>query len=435
MLQKMKKMWLPETVMTLLQKQVILWLSDLRSIFYIFLCTFYFILVILDNNRSRGSRGRGGGRGGYVNGGQRTPRNDKDNKKDEDNNSDKGDVKKEGRPQNNRNSGPRRSDDHKQGGYDNNRRKDGEFNRNHGDKNRDNKPRNYDNRQKDGQDNRNKDGHHENRARDGHDNRQRDGHDNRNKHGHVNRNKDGYDNRNKDGHDNRNKDNPKRDNNRRSDGKHENHSGKEGGHHVRGGNRHHNPHHKKSDGEKHEDYIPPAPTEDENEIYTTGIKSGSNFDKYNDIPVHVTGEDTPAVIENFQNSNLSQFILSNIEKSNYTIPTPIQKAAIPCILRNRDLMACAQTGSGKTAAFLLPIIDRVYNEKIECVVGKPQVLIVTPTRELAIQIYNETRKFSLKSFIKTCIVYGGVAAGYQSDNLEVSIHFNKKNIYRFGIIN
>lgn len=159
-------------------------------------------------------------------------------------------------------------------------------------------------------------------------------------------------------------------------------------------------------------------------MFTSGIKSGSNFDKYNDIPVNVTGEDTPAVIDSFENSKLSEFVQANIKKSNYVIPTPIQKAAIPCILRNRDLMACAQTGSGKTAAFLLPIIDRIYNENIECVVGKPQVLIVAPTRELGIQIFNETRKFSLNSFIKTCIVYGGVAPGYQSDNLEVKIRFN-----------
>lgn len=189
-----------------------------------------------------------------------------------------------------------------------------------------------------------------------------------------------------------------------------------------GGNRHQNHHHKKADGEKNAEYIPPAPTEDENEIFTSGITIGTNFDKYNEIPVNVTGEDAPAVIDSFENSGLSEFVLMNIDKSNYKVPTPIQKAAIPAILAGRDLMACAQTGSGKSAAFLLPIINRIQSENRELVIGKPQAIVITPTRELGTQIWQETKKFSTKSSLKTCIVYGGASAGYQSDHLERGCH-------------
>lgn len=118
-------------------------------------------------------------------------------------------------------------------------------------------------------------------------------------------------------------------------------------------------------------------------------------------------------------------LLTNIQKSGYKIPTPIQKAAIPIILGKRDLMGCAQTGSGKTAAFLLPIIHSLLEENAECVKGKPRALIISPTRELSIQIFNESRKFALHSNLKVCIIYGGTAVGYQSDNLEVRFQKRK----------
>ena len=68
----------------------------------------------------------------------------------------------------------------------------------------------------------------------------------------------------------------------------------------------------------------------------------------------IGGDNAPKPISSFEKMGLRQILMDNIEKSGYKKPTPIQKSAIPCIMAGRDLMACAQTGSGKTAAFLLP---------------------------------------------------------------------------------
>lgn len=168
-------------------------------------------------------------------------------------------------------------------------------------------------------------------------------------------------------------------------------------------------------------YIPPDPTEDEDEIFQSGISSGINFNKYDKIPVNVTPGAPPA-ISTFRESGLRDFVLDNIKKSGYTVPTPIQKNAIPIIMAKRDLMACAQTGSGKTAAFLLPIINDLLANNVDMHIGRPQVLIVSPTRELSIQIFNEARKFSLGSYLKISIVYGGTAVKHQGDNVAKGCH-------------
>lgn len=114
-------------------------------------------------------------------------------------------------------------------------------------------------------------------------------------------------------------------------------------------------------------------------------------------------------------------LIDNIKKSGYNVPTPIQKHAVPIIMAGRDIMGCAQTGSGKTAAFLLPILNDLLADKKEMQIGLPHVVIISPTRELSIQIYNEARKFAMGSFLKCCIVYGGTATRYQGDNVAVSI--------------
>ena len=68
----------------------------------------------------------------------------------------------------------------------------------------------------------------------------------------------------------------------------------------------------------------------------------------------MSGENAPNPVQSFEAMGLREHLLGNIKKSGYQKPTPIQKTAIPCVMANRDLMGCAQTGSGKTAAFLLP---------------------------------------------------------------------------------
>ena len=92
----------------------------------------------------------------------------------------------------------------------------------------------------------------------------------------------------------------------------------------------------------------------------------------------------------FEGMGLRTLLLENVAKSGYKKPTPIQKHAIPIIKGKRDLMGCAQTGSGKTAAFLLPILHSLLEDGCDPNAGaspqKPQAIIVAPTRELAIQV-------------------------------------------------
>ena len=96
-------------------------------------------------------------------------------------------------------------------------------------------------------------------------------------------------------------------------------------------------------------YVPPAPTEDEEEMFRS-IEQGINFDKYDEIPVEVTGKGKESIkpIQFFEQAQLFNTLRENVKRVNYTKPTPVQKYAIPVVLGGRDVMACAQTGSGKT---------------------------------------------------------------------------------------
>ncbi|XP_036281516.1 ATP-dependent RNA helicase DDX3X-like isoform X5 [Pipistrellus kuhlii] len=167
----------------------------------------------------------------------------------------------------------------------------------------------------------------------------------------------------------------------------------------------------------------------------SGGNTGINFEKYDDIPVEATGNNCPPHIESFNDIEMGEIIMGNIELTRYTRPTPVQKYAIPIIKEKRDLMACAQTGSGKTAAFLLPILSQIYTdgpgEALKAVreTGRygrrkqyPISLVLAPTRELAVQIYEEARKFSYRSRVRPCVVYGGADIGQQIRDLERGCH-------------
>eukprot|EP00126_Sphaerothecum_destruens_P002923 Sdes_comp16335_c0_seq1m5691 len=144
------------------------------------------------------------------------------------------------------------------------------------------------------------------------------------------------------------------------------------------------------------------------------IKKGINFDKYDAIPVFATGRKVPAMVESFEQIHLAEPIYRNVLAADFTKPTPIQKYAIPAALALRDLMACAETGSGKTAAFLLPVLSLLCDsmERNRCTKlqdGRilPRALILCPTRELALQILEEAYNFSSGTTIRPGIVYGG----------------------------
>ena len=98
------------------------------------------------------------------------------------------------------------------------------------------------------------------------------------------------------------------------------------------------------------------------DLWQNSVSSGINFAKYNDIKVVVKGENQPKPIESFVDGGFAPLLKSNIQRAKYNCPTPVQKYAISIIKDRRDLMACAQTGSGKTAAFLFPMLDRLMRE-------------------------------------------------------------------------
>ncbi|CAH8842651.1 unnamed protein product [Trichobilharzia szidati] len=148
-------------------------------------------------------------------------------------------------------------------------------------------------------------------------------------------------------------------------------------------------------------------------------KSALNFQLYDSIPVTQSGPNWTPVepIKSFSDVELHQIIKDNVARAQYIHPTPVQKYALPIIALKRDLMACAQTGSGKTAAFLLPILNMLFEDKgceapegstLNCA-ACPVALILAPTRELSCQIYDEARKFAYRSSIKPCVVYGGAS--------------------------
>ncbi|KAL5537027.1 DED1 [Sanghuangporus sanghuang] len=164
---------------------------------------------------------------------------------------------------------------------------------------------------------------------------------------------------------------------------------------------------------------------DDPSIQHTGI----NFEKYDDIPVEATGAGVPEPISEFTNPPLDPILLENIKLSRYTTPTPVQKYSIPIVAANRDLMACAQTGSGKTAGFLFPILSasftegpRAPNPDVAGGYGRrkayPTTLILAPTRELVSQIHEEARKFAYRSWMRTAVVYGGADIGSQLKQIE-----------------
>ncbi|KAM7363203.1 ATP-dependent RNA helicase bel [Cochliomyia hominivorax] len=181
------------------------------------------------------------------------------------------------------------------------------------------------------------------------------------------------------------------------------------------------------------DYTKLGPRDErlEQELFGTG-NTGINFDKYEDIPVEATGQNVPPHITSFDDVQLTEIIRHNVQMARYDKPTPVQKYAIPIIISGRDLMACAQTGSGKTAAFLLPILNqmyehgippppqntRLYNRRKQYPLG----LVLAPTRELATQIFEEAKKFAYRSRMRPAVLYGGNNTSEQMRELDRGCH-------------
>lgn len=195
---------------------------------------------------------------------------------------------------------------------------------------------------------------------------------------------------------------------------------------------------------KKENYIPRRYKKEDEDLFDH-VGEGINFAKFNDIPIQVSGENIPQPIEKFSDVAKDPSIAEAIKKSGYTTLTPIQKYGISIVMNGRDLMGSATTGSGKTIAFLLPIIQNlIQNESSKDYGDKcsPQALIITPTRELAIQIYEQAMKLCFKNDLRPCVIYGGAAFQDQSNRISYGaniivatcgrlIHFLEKEFIKF----
>lgn len=121
----------------------------------------------------------------------------------------------------------------------------------------------------------------------------------------------------------------------------------------------------------------------------------------------------------FKELEVIEPILKALQEKGYTHPTPIQEQAIPILLKGKDLLGCAQTGTGKTAAFAIPILQQLYLDKTRNRNQRQiKALIVTPTRELAIQIADNFTEYGEHTDIRNTVIFGGIKQGSQTNALR-----------------
>jgi ATP-dependent RNA helicase RhlE len=126
----------------------------------------------------------------------------------------------------------------------------------------------------------------------------------------------------------------------------------------------------------------------------------------------------------FADLNLRAELLQAVQEAGYTSPTPIQRQAIPLALEGRDLIGLAQTGTGKTAGFTLPIIERLLEEgygQSQSSAHRVRVLVLTPTRELCVQVEESFRKYGKHTTLRVAPIYGGVGVEPQSKQLRKGV--------------
>lgn len=148
-----------------------------------------------------------------------------------------------------------------------------------------------------------------------------------------------------------------------------------------------------------------------------GFSEQIDFSRFIKRATTVVTQKATTIVNKFSDFALTEILQRNLDKRSYITPTPIQDQAIKPIMAGRDLIGLANTGTGKTAAFLLPLIDKVYKNRSE------KVLIIAPTRELALQIDTEFRQFSwdMKIFSAACV--GGTPIHKQINNLKRQPNF------------
>ena len=135
----------------------------------------------------------------------------------------------------------------------------------------------------------------------------------------------------------------------------------------------------------------------------------------------------------FENLNLIEPILKALRQEGYTSPTPIQEQSIPILLQGKDLLGCAQTGTGKTAAFSIPILQKLYKTDHRKGI---KALVLTPTRELAIQIGESFEAYGRYTGLKHAVIFGGVGQKPQTRRFtggDTDIGCNSGQIIGFDI--
>eukprot|EP00268_Persea_americana_P021922 TRINITY_DN2180_c0_g1_i10.p1 TRINITY_DN2180_c0_g1~~TRINITY_DN2180_c0_g1_i10.p1 ORF type:complete len:506 (-),score=78.75 TRINITY_DN2180_c0_g1_i10:498-2015(-) len=137
--------------------------------------------------------------------------------------------------------------------------------------------------------------------------------------------------------------------------------------------------------------------------------------------ITVEGRDVPKPIKEFSDAGFPEYVMQEVLRAGFVEPTPIQAQGWPMALKGRDLIGIAETGSGKTLAYLLPAIVHVNAQPILAPGDGPIVLVLAPTRELAVQIQAEASKFGSSSKIKNTCIYGGVPKGPQVRDLQKGV--------------
>ena len=134
--------------------------------------------------------------------------------------------------------------------------------------------------------------------------------------------------------------------------------------------------------------------------------------------INVEGSDVPKPVSSFEEASFPDYVLTEIKKAGFDAPTAIQAQGWPMALKGRDFIGIAETGSGKTCAFLLPAIVHINAQQYLERGDGPIVLVLAPTRELAQQIEQESKKFGYSSRIQSTCVYGGASKGPQINKLR-----------------
>lgn len=148
-------------------------------------------------------------------------------------------------------------------------------------------------------------------------------------------------------------------------------------------------------------------------------RSAAEVDKFRrDHAITVSGHDVPKPVENFDEAGFPRYVMDEVKAQGFPAPTAIQSQGWPMALTGRDVVGIAETGSGKTLTYCLPAIVHINAQPLLAPGDGPIVLVLAPTRELAVQIQQEITKFGKSSRIRNTCVYGGVPKGPQIRDLQ-----------------